>query len=63
MNKKIIAIAILLIISIITISGCADTNNQNQDDTKDNSQPPALPNENTKTDGGNSLTPPALPEE
>jgi len=63
MDKKIIAIAILLIISIVTISGCA------QKSVEPSTTPVTTPTKscNTPSDCGsfydciNSITPPALP--
>ena len=60
--KKVIAVALILAISLVVITGCTTS-------TVDESQPPALPEENVQgaqegeqSEGDEVIQPPALPE-
>ena len=57
--KKVIAIALILAISLVVITGCTTS-------TIDDTQPPALPENNEPVEqenvGEETMQPPALPE-
>jgi hypothetical protein len=61
--KKMIALALILMISVVVIGGCTSTPSNG-----DNLQPPALPEDNEPNapsieEGTDTLVPPAFPED